>query len=388
MHKNRVAIVGIGETLHSSRRPYVNDGELIYDAVTRALNDANLSIRDIDSVAIGNMDLFEGHHLNDAMLSLYSGANGKPGFKMNTGGTVGTMTVIEGWYQVASGMADTCLCVGWEKHDEATVTPCISTITDPAIDRPFCVGALSGLAVIAIDYMNRTGCTVEHAAMVRANASLNAARNPNAHLRDKYSVKDILNARMVLYPLNLLTVCPTSLGACAVILSNESKARKIAKKPVWIKDHVSIHSEYGGAQFGVNEQRRTSHMEAGAQIFKRNGITNPRKETQVFEMYDPSAYCLPAWMEDFGICGPTEGWKMVEKGAIALEAEYPINPSGGTLCTNAIGDTAMMRVAEAALQIRGDAGEHQVTREVKQALASGFGGSYWTDLFLLSKTTD
>ncbi|MBN1375386.1 MAG: thiolase family protein [Dehalococcoidia bacterium] len=388
MHKNRVAIVGIGETLHSSRRPYVNDGELIYDAVTKALSDAELTIRDIDSVAIGNMDFFEGHAMNDAMLSLYSGAAGKPGFKMNTGGTVGTMTVIEGWYQVASGMADTCLCVGWEKHDEATVTPCISTITDPAIDRPFCVGALSGLAVIAIDYMTRTGCTVEHAAMVRANASLNAARNPNAHLRDKYTVEDIMNARMVLYPLNLLTVCPTSLGAGAVILCNESKARKISKKPVWIKDHVSVHSEYGGAQFGVNEKRRTSHIVAGEQIFKRNGITNPRKETQVFEMYDPSAYCIPAWMEDFGICEIGEGWKLVEKGSIALEAEYPINPSGGTLCTNAIGDTALLRVAEAALQIRGDAGEHQVTREVKQALASGFGGSYWTDLFLLSKTTD
>ncbi len=388
MHNNRVAIVGIGETPHSSRRPYVNDGELIYDAVTRALNDANLSISDIDSVAIGNMDLFEGHVGNDAMLSLYSGANGKPGFKMNTGGTVGSMTVIEGWYQVASGMVDTCLCIGWEKHDEATVTPCISTITDPAIDRPFSVGALSGLAVIAIDYMSRTGCKVEHAAMVRANASLNAARNPNAHLRDKYTAEDVLNARMVLYPLNLLLVCPTSLGACAIVLANENKAKKISRKPVWIKDHITVHAEYGGAQFGVNEKRRTSHIEAGAQIFKRNGITNPRKETQVFEMYDPSAYCIPAWMEDFGICGPTEGWKLVEKGAIALEGEYPINPSGGVLCTNAIGDSGMLRVAEAALQIRGDAGEHQVTREVKQALASGFGGSYWTDLLLLSKTID
>ena len=81
MHKNRVAIVGIGETLHSSRRPYVNDGELIYDAVTRALNDANLNIRDIDSVAMGNMDLFEGHYLNDAMLSLYSGATVNPVLK-------------------------------------------------------------------------------------------------------------------------------------------------------------------------------------------------------------------------------------------------------------------------------------------------------------------
>jgi hypothetical protein len=70
---NRVAIVGIGQTTHSGRRPYVNDGELIYDAVTKALADADLSINDMESVMLGNMDLFEGHSLNDAMLNLYSG---------------------------------------------------------------------------------------------------------------------------------------------------------------------------------------------------------------------------------------------------------------------------------------------------------------------------
>jgi len=387
MH-NRVAIVGIGQTMHSGRRPYVNDGELIYDAVTKALADANLSLKDIESVMLGNMDLFEGHHLNDAMLSLYSGAMGKPGFKMNTGGTVGTMLAIQGWYHIASGLFDTCLVIGWEKHDEGPATPAITTITDPSVDRPFMVGAIGGLATISIDYMNRTGCKLEHAAMARANASLNAARNPNAHLRDKYSMQDVLNARMVLYPLNLLMCCPTSLGACAMVFASESKARKITRKPVWIKDHVTVHVEYGGAQFGVGEKRWTSHMQAGSTIFKRNHITNPRKETQVFEMYDPFAFAIPSWMEDFGICDTGEGWKLVEKGAIALEGEYPISPSGGVMCTNAIGDSGMLRVAEAALQIRGDAGEHQVTREVKQALASGFGGSYWTDLLLLSKTTD
>ncbi len=93
---NRVAIVGIGQTTHSGRRPYVNDGELIYDAVTRALEDAGLTINDMEAVMAGNMDMFEGHHLNDAMLNLYSGAAGRPGFKMNTGGTVGTMTAIQG----------------------------------------------------------------------------------------------------------------------------------------------------------------------------------------------------------------------------------------------------------------------------------------------------
>ena len=385
----RVAIVGIGQTRHTSRRTDVNDGELINEAVNAALADAQLTMKDIETVIIGNMDFFEGHHLNDAMLVDYTGARGKAGFKMNTGGTVGTMEVISGCYNVASGLFDTCLVIGWEKHDEASTTSCITTITDPAVDRPYAVGALSGLAIISMNYMTRTGCKVEHAAMVRAQASENASRNPNAHLRNRLSVEEVLKARMVLYPLNRYFLCPTSVGACAIVLASETKAKKITKKPVWIKDHVTVHSDYTGALFTFpGETRETSHMVAGRKLFKRNHITKPLREIQVFEMYDPCAFVQMSWLEDFGICSEGEGWKLVEKGVTAREGEFPVCPSGGVLCTNAIGDSGTLRVAEAALQIRGDAGEHQVTRDVKLALASGYGGSYWTDLLLLSKAPD
>ena len=131
----RVGIVGIGQTRHSTRRPYENDGEMIYDAVSQALADAQLNINDIDNVIIGNMDLFEGHALNDALLSDFSGGTGKSGFKMKTGGTVGSMNVISGWYNVASGLYDTTLVIGWEKHDEGPTTSAITTIWDPSINR-------------------------------------------------------------------------------------------------------------------------------------------------------------------------------------------------------------------------------------------------------------
>jgi acetyl-CoA C-acetyltransferase len=336
------------------------------------------------------MDFFEGHYLNDAMLVDYTGAHMKKGLKINTGGTVGSTEVIAGFYNVASGISDTCLVIGWEKHDEAPVTSAISTIGDSCLDRPFIVGALTGLAIEGIEYMHRSGCTLEHAAMVRAQASENAARNPKAHLRDRYSVADVLAARMVLYPLNLLLVCPTSVGATAMVLAGEKKAKKICKKPVWIKDHTTSHSEYTGnhyqGQFDLpGYPRHTSQMAAGSRLLKRNHITQPMKDIQVFEMYDPCAFVQMSWLEDFGICGRSEGWKLVEKGVTALEGAFPVNPSGGVLCTNAIGDSGAMRVAEAALQIRGDAGEHQVTRDVKRALASGFGGAFWTDLLLLGR---
>ena len=389
----RVAIVGIGQTCHTSRRPDVNDGELINEAVNNALADAQLKIKDIDTVISGNMDFFEGHYLNDAMLADYTGARGKAGFKMNTGGTVGTLTFISGCYCVSSGLSDFSIVIGWEKHDEGPTTSCITTMADPAVDRPFTVGALLGMALISGNYMNRTGCRLEHAAMVRAQASENASRNPNAHLRDRYSVKDVLNARMVLFPLNLLMICPTSVGACAIVLASEAKAKRISKKPVWIKDHITVHGEYNGNhyhnQFDLpGFPRTTTQMMAGKKLLQRNHITEPLKELQVFEMYDPCAFVQMSWLEDFGICGEGEGWKMVEKGMTARDGVFPVSPSGGVLCTNSIGDSGTVRVAEAALQIRGDAGEHQVTRNVRQALVSGFGGAFWTDLMLLSKSLD
>ena len=72
-------------------------------------------------------------------------------------------------------------------------------------------------------------------------------------------------------------------------------------------------------------------------------------------------------------------------GDFEIEGKWPINPSGGVQSTNPIGATALIRVAEAGLQVRGDAGEHQVPKDVKTAMASGFGGTYWTVLMLLTK---
>ena len=387
----RVGIVGIGQTRHAGRRPYHNDGEMINEAVNKALEDAQISINDIENVVIGNMDLFEGHNLNDGMLSHFSGAVGKSGMKMNTGGTVGTTTVISGCNNVASGMCDTTLVIGWEKHDEGSATSAMITLWEPALGRNFDVGALSGLSMIASYYMSRSGCPVEIGAIVRAQASENASRNPNAHLRDKYTVEDVMGARMILYPLNLLMLCPTSLGACAMVLAGEKAAKTISRKPVWIKDHVTVHQVTHGSIDVTTDPTKmsdTSMSVAARKIFTRNHITKPMEEIQIMEMYDPCAFCQPIWLEEFGICETGQGWRLIEKGVTALDGAFPVSPSGGVLCTNAIGDSGTVRVAEAALQLRGDAGEHQVTRKVKYALASGFGGSYWTDLLLLANKLD
>src|SRR5262249_15033742 len=81
----------------------------------------------------------------------------------------------------------------------------------------------------------------------------------------------------------------------------------------------------------------------------------------------------PMWLEGHDIAGPGEGWKMVESGDTEITGSFPVNPSGGVLSSNPIGASGMLRFAEAALQVRGLAGEHQGDRP-RTALAQAYGG--------------
>ena len=102
--KNRVAIVGTGQTDHRSVRRDVNGQELIHEAVSRALEDAGLKINDIDGVVIGNMDYFEGINYVDCWSIDGSGGYMKPTIKLTTGGTSGSTLAISGYHMVASGI--------------------------------------------------------------------------------------------------------------------------------------------------------------------------------------------------------------------------------------------------------------------------------------------
>ena len=87
----------------------------------------------------------------------------------------------------------------------------------------------------------------------------------------------------------------------------------------------------------------------------------------------PFSWFEPMWLENLGFCAEGDGWKLTEAGVTALGGDLPVNASGGVLCTNPIGASGMLRFAEAAMQVRGDAGEHQVPG-AKRALGHAYGG--------------
>jgi acetyl-CoA C-acetyltransferase len=156
----RVAITGFGQTHHSARRWDVNGLELIQEAVTRALADAQLNLKDIDAVVIGNMDHFEGINYVDTWSVEGSGAFLKPIFKVTTGGTTGSTVGIAAYYHVASGLFDHVLAIGWKTRIRPTGA--IITCSDAIWDR-FLFGSHPSLAVEAW-HMKRYGITQQDAA--------------------------------------------------------------------------------------------------------------------------------------------------------------------------------------------------------------------------------
>lgn len=390
--KNRnVGIIGIGQTKYSSHREDVNQPEMIHEAVEAALKDAGITMKDVDCVVHGNMELFEMIHQPDLWHTIGTGACGKDCIRITTGGTVGATISCAADNLIASGMYDIVMAIGFEKLQEGHTTGGITNMADALWFRNLQTGALTGSK--AYDVIREFG--EERAKRVsmkyRIIMDKHAMRNPKAHrafgLEFEQMDNLIKTSPKLVGDLKLIEMCSQSDGACVVIYACEKKAKQLSKNPVWIRDHITVHREEVFVMFGYDEKYPfpMTHRFAAEQLYKRNGIDSPVEYFDVFEMYDPASWWAVDWIRDFFQLKGDEHLKLVENEEIMIGGKMPINPSGGVIASNPIGATALVRIAEAALQIRGDAGDHQIPTPVSHALASGFGGTMWTVLTMLEK---
>lgn len=393
----RVAIVGIGQTAGKRRRPDVSEVELVNEAVRAALADSQLAINDIDAIIVGNMEFFEGTFFTDQWLIEGLGGYLKSVMKVNAAGDTGAAVFTTGVSHVASGLFNTVMVVGFQKQDEGSY----GGIGMRSEDTFFNIAGGSGRAIgsmwsTAISVLKRKSATEEHIAKVRVKAADCARRNPYAHLKLKLSVEQVMNSEVVISPLRFLHICPTSVSSCAVILASEEKAKKITRKPVWVKDYITVHSGLqprmgepwlcAGSAFPTGPQFRWGVEQCATRLYKRNGITNPRRELGLIESYSPSSWHEVDYYEATKLCGPGEAWKLIEKEVTWPGGEIPVDPSGGVVSTNAIGATGLHRIAEAAEQCRGNASERQVNMKTGLALAYAQGADQFASMVILSKT--
>ena len=370
--KQLAAVMGVGQTHHRAKREDVSIAGLLREAVDRALEDAGVAFDDIDAVVVGKApDLFEGVMMPELFLAEALGAVGKPLLRVHTAGSVGGSTAIVAASLVQAGVHERVLTVAFEKQSESNAMWALS-VPVPFI-MPVHAGAGGYFAPHVRSYIRRSGAPTHIGAMVAAKDRQNALKNPYAHLHNEgTTMETVLASQMLWDPIRYDETCPSSDGACALVIGSESAVEAAGiPNPAWIHGTVMRSEPTTAAERDqVNPQ---AGRDAAAALWKQAGITNPYEEIDCAEIYVPFSWFEPMWLENLGFAAEGEGWKVTESGATALDGALPVNMSGGVLSSNPIGASGMLRFAEAALQVMGEAGDHQVDG-ARRALGHAYGG--------------
>lgn len=378
----RVGIIGIGQSQFRSRRDDASYPDLVREAVNGALSQAGLDLDAIEAVVYSlSPDAMVGIGNAERLGVDAVGGRNKRFLRINTGGATGISSVAAAYYHVAAGACDVVLTAGADKVGECGDSQTVlNKIWDPIYERPLPQGTITMLAMSGIRYAHKYGMNEEDMARVVVKNRRHASLNPNAHLRKEVTVEDVMASRYIAWPIKLMDCCPQSSGGGAMVLASERFIKQNRLDAVWITGigHCS-ETYYIGDRMGTGQV--ADHADAYAlgkafdRAYRMAGVTDPCKQVHVAELYAPFSNTEYHSIEAAGLARPGQTVAQLNEGRFSIGGEIPVNPSGGTLCTNAIAVTAMIRVAEVALQVSGRAGGHQVDG-ARLGIASGNGGDH------------
>lgn len=380
--KRKAAIVGVGQTTYRSNHDATLP-ELSFHAAKAALDDAGMEMAEIEAViyAMGPSE-FLGVNDPDKWCVDSVGARNRPYMRIHTGGATGASAVHAGFYHVASGLFDSVLVVGADKVRECRDSQeVLNTIWDPLYERQFGLNTITMAAFQAVRHMHLYGTTEEQMALVAVRSWRNALNNPVAHLKGRITVENVMASQYLCWPIKKYDTCPSSAGGAAVVIVSEKKAKKIKSRPAWIKGCSEFaNTVFLGDQMGGRAEMDFADSDilalAAKEAYSQAGINDPLNDIQVAEIYAPFTISELSMVEALGFCGKGESGRHNEDGFFDMDGKVAVNPSGGTLCSNAIAVTALARVCDGALQVMGKAPPGMQIPKVRNAVCHGEGGAF------------
>ena len=378
-----VHVVGVGMT------PFArHEGKNVVDlgswAIREALEDAGLPFEAVEAAWCGHVG--QGSTAGQKVVGAV-GQSGIPVMNVENACASGTTAFRGAYMQVASGLADVALAVGFERMGRGALpmpkTPGEKSQTPPPKQEkskkappPF-PGLFAGLFR---EHSRRYGTTVEQMAKVGVKNHHHGALNPRAQYREEVTVQQVLEAREIADPLTLLMCCPTGSGSAAALLCSEDVARQAGGEAIRIlaSTLVSEAANTTGdplhAVVEINERAsQTAYDLAGVKP----------EDVEVCELHDCFAIAEILHYENLGFCERGEGGRFIEEGMSAIGGQVTVNPSGGLLAKgHPLGATGVAQVFEIVTQLRGEAGERQV-RDARIGLThcQGFGGATGVHIF-------
>jgi len=219
--------------------------------------------------------------------------------------------------------------------------------------------------------MHEFGTRREDLAAVAVAARDWARLNPEAFARDPLTVADVLAQPMVSDPLGRLDCCLVTDGAAAVIMTRADRAKDHRKAPIYL---LGAAAEQWHKQISaMQDVCVTAASASGQRALDMAGVG--LRDVDVVELYDAFTISTIMLLEDLGFCPKGEGGRFVSDGNIGPGGSLPVNTNGGGLSCCHPGMYGLFTIVEAIRQLRGEAGERQVTG-AEIALCQGSGGVF------------
>ena len=357
--------------------------DLAAQAALRALDDAGLTVRDVDGLYsivshrfLANLDLAE-------MLGIRPRVSGSA----NIAGSSAVANLIHASAALAAGLAGTVLIVygNTPRADGRRKMPHLPP-DQPSYQAPYLPrDPVTGYALAAARHMHQFGTTREQLAEVAVAARAWAQLNPVAFTYGKgpLTIADVLESPMVSTPLSVRDCCLVTDGAGAIVVTRTDRARDLPKPPVAFLGGGEAHWHRSISQ--MPDLTVTAATQSGAAAFAMAGLTPA--DIDVLQLYDAFTINPILFLEDLDFCRKGEGGAFISGGRIAPGGALPVNTSGGGLSYCHPGMYGIFTLIESVRQLRGEAGARQVAG-AQVALAHGNGGQLSSQVTAILGTLD
>jgi acetyl-CoA C-acetyltransferase len=374
----KVAIIGVGQS--SFVRSYPGSiRELVFEGFKEAMQDAQLSTKDIDASVICSAPEYDKQRSPAGVFAEYLGLNPQPTFYVETLCSSSSTGLKLAFSLVKSGLHDTVAVIGFQKMSEISSSESQERMgrgADIQWESPFGTMMPAYYAMYAKAHMQKYGTTLDDLALIRVKAATYGQLNERAVYRKPVAFEMFSNPedRMsgpVASPLRVGDCCANADGSSCVIVASEEKAKSISKNPVWILG-------VGAASTSVNLAGRdlftglTVAQQAARQAYAMAGV-GP-SDIDVAEVHDCFTIAELMAYENLGFAKAGEGRELIRNKETYKEGRIPVNVDGGLLSKgHPIGATGGSQIRTIVLQLRDEAGDIQV-KDPQIGLVHNIGG--------------
>jgi acetyl-CoA acetyltransferase len=365
--RKRVAIIGAAETDTVGSIPEITQLGLHAQAARNALQDAGLDKSQIDGLACAGESVVAVADYLDIQPQYVDGTS--------VGGSSFMIHVAHAVAALEAGYCNYVLITHGESGRSRVGRGGFggggATLLGQ-FEAPYGVmGPPNTFTVPIVAHMAKYGTTEEQLASVAVATRAWAAKNPRAMMRDPITVEDVLNSRLIAWPIHLLECCLVTDGGGALILTTADRARDFAKPPVYV---------LGTGEGAENLMISTMHDFTESRAFQKAAdrafrfAQIERSDVDHLMLYDAFAHTPMYGLEALGFVKPGESGPFFAEMRSAPGGDLPINTNGGGLSYTHTGMYGMFALQESVRQLRGEAAAQ--LPDVKVSVSHGPAGFF------------